>query len=109
MMMSLLCALLISAGVWLLLARGWLNIILGFALLGHGANLFIFTIGGLLPGKAPIISEHLDTLTGPVADPVPQALILTAIVIGFGMQAFLLLLFSLASRKKGGSTDELSE
>lgn len=109
MILSLMCALTIGGGVWLLLSRSWLNIILGLGLLGHGANFLILTMGGLVPGKSAFIGAGQSKINEIVADPVPQALILTAIVIGFGMQAFLLVLFSFASKSRGASTDDLSE
>jgi multicomponent Na+:H+ antiporter subunit C len=67
------------------------KLIIGIGLLGHAANLLIFTIAGLTRAGPPLISESLDNSTG-FADPLPQALILTAIVIGFAVQAFALVL-----------------
>lgn len=81
-----------AAGVYLLLQRNVVKIILGLALLGHGANLLIFTAGGLTRARAPIIAEGALSAPADTADPLPQALILTAIVIGFGVLAFLLAL-----------------
>ncbi|WP_347359002.1 NADH-quinone oxidoreductase subunit K [Bdellovibrio sp.] len=75
--LSLSIAALVAAGVWLLLSRDWLQIILGLSVLGHGVNLFILKSG---EAASP--------------DPLPQALILTAIVIGLGMTAVLLALAS---------------
>jgi multicomponent K+:H+ antiporter subunit C len=62
--------------------------VLGFGLLSHAVNCFIFVMGRLQPGAAPILSAEATTHT----DPLPQALVLTAIVIGFAMQALLLVL-----------------
>ena len=76
-----------AAGTYLLLQRALTRIIIGIALLGHGANLLLLLAGGRA-GRAPIT----DGSTGPVADPLPQALALTAIVITFGVSAFLLAL-----------------
>lgn len=81
-------ALMGGSAVYLLLRPSWVKLILGIALLGHAVNLFIFTVGGLSEGYAPILSEEVQ----PISDPLPQALILTAIVIGFGMQAFFVVL-----------------
>lgn len=81
-------ALMGGSAVYLLLRPSWVKLILGIALLGHAVNLFIFTVGGLSEGYAPILSEEVK----PISDPLPQALILTAIVIGFGMQAFFVVL-----------------
>ena len=81
-----------AAGFYMILRRSLVKVIIGLALLGHAANLFLFTVGGLTRGNVPLIGD--DTLAaGDYADPLPQALILTAIVIGFGVQAFALVLF----------------
>lgn len=76
-----------AAGVSLLLRRSLTRIVLGIALISHGANLLLLASGGRA-GRAPIVGEG----TGPTADPVPQALALTAIVISLGMTVFLLAL-----------------
>ncbi len=83
---------LFAAGVYLLLRRSLIKLIIGLILLGHGANLLIFTMGRLTRGQPPLISGEATQLTGAFADPLPQALVLTAIVIGFGLQAFALIL-----------------
>ena len=72
-----------AAGFYLLMRRSMVKLILGLVLLGQATNLLIFTLGGLMRGRAPIIGPEATQLTAPYADPVPQALILTAIVIGF--------------------------
>jgi multicomponent Na+:H+ antiporter subunit C len=61
-------------------------------LFGLATNLFIFVVGRLTRGGSPILSENNEVAVAPFADPVPQALLLTAIVIGFGIQAFALVL-----------------
>ena len=109
MSLYLLCALLCSSGVYFLLKRSWMNLVFGLALLGHAANLFIFAMGGLHLGAASFVDKNLGRVISPAADPVPQAHILTANVNGFGMQAFLLVLFSLASKDRGVDTNELPE
>lgn len=81
-----------AAGVYLILRRRLAQIIIGLGLLTNAANLLIFTAGGLVRGRSPIIPEGASTLVGEAADPLPQALILTAIVIGFGILAFALVL-----------------
>ncbi|CAN5680313.1 hypothetical protein BH10ACT3_BH10ACT3_11460 [soil metagenome] len=73
-----------SVGVYLMLHRSLTRIILGIGMLGNAVNLLIIAIGGP-PGTAPIIGRD-----GVPADPVPQALVLTAIVIGFGVTSMLL-------------------
>ncbi|HUF41047.1 MAG TPA: Na+/H+ antiporter subunit C [Verrucomicrobiae bacterium] len=77
-----------AAGLYMMMRRSILKLVLGLALLSHAANLLIFTMGGLSRAQPPIVS----TDAAAVADPLPQALILTAIVIGFGVLIFALVL-----------------
>lgn len=76
-----------TAGVYLMLDRSLTRILLGFLLVGNATNLLIFLMSGGF-GRAPIVNEE----TGEMSDPLPQAFILTAIVITFGVSAFLLAL-----------------
>ncbi len=76
-----------GCGVYLMLQRHLSRIVIGLAVLGHGANLLLLMAGGRA-GAAPITGDG----AGPYADPLPQALALTAIVITFGVSAFLLTL-----------------
>jgi multicomponent Na+:H+ antiporter subunit C len=94
-----------AAGFYLVMRRSMVKLVLGLALLGHAANLLIFTVGRLSRDGAPIVAQGAEKLVPPHADPVPQALILTAIVIGFGVQAFALVLVKRACRETG--TDDL--
>ena len=82
---SLLIGVLVSAGVFLLLSRTIIRVVLGLAFIGYGVNLAILTVAGLNQASPPLL-----TLPGPYVDPLPQALILTAIVIGFATTALLL-------------------
>lgn len=82
-----------AAGLYMLLRRSIVKVLLGLMLLGYATNLLIFTGGGLTRGAPAFIPQGAEATQSPVADPVPQALILTAIVIGFGIQAFALVLF----------------
>jgi multicomponent K+:H+ antiporter subunit C len=104
--MALLLALGIGAltgcGIWLLLRERTFDAILGLALLGYGVNLFIFAMGRLKPSAAPFASKDMALTLANAADPLPQALVLTAIVIGFAMTA-LLLAIALRSRAETGS------
>lgn len=90
-----------------LMRRNFLRMVIGFMLLSNAINLLIFTVGGLSRGASPVIPYYEKILTG-AANPLPQALILTAIVISFGITAFS---FTLAYRlyKTSGTldTDEL--
>lgn len=82
-----------ASGMYLLLRRSLVKLLIGLSLLTHATNLLIFTTGGLSHGGSPpIISPDAETLTAPAADPLPQALILTAIVISLGVMAFALAL-----------------
>ena len=85
-LVAFVAAVLFSCGTWLLMQRRLTRIIIGIGLLGHGANLLLVAGGGR-PGRAPIIGA---SGAGEFADPMPQALALTAIVITFGVTAFLL-------------------
>lgn len=82
-----------AAGIYMMLRRSLFKLILGLVLLSHGANLLIFTAAGLTRAQPPIVPPGAAAPTVPSADPLPQALILTAIVIGFGVLAFALVLF----------------
>jgi multicomponent Na+:H+ antiporter subunit C len=88
LLMALLIGVLYASGVYLMLRRNIVKLIFGLMLLGHAANLLIFTIGGLVRANPPLASAGEMTVPAGVADPVPQALVLTAIVIGFAVVAF---------------------
>lgn len=94
--MELLLALVIgglyAAGFYMMLRRSLVKLILGLALLGNAANLLIFTAGRLTRAEPPLVPPGAGVPTGLFADPLPQAMILTAIVIGFGVLAFALVL-----------------
>jgi multicomponent Na+:H+ antiporter subunit C len=79
-------------GIYLMLRRRLAQLIIGLGLLSNGTNLLIFTAGGLTRARPPVVPEGAAALQAPYADPVPQALVLTAIVIGFGLLAFSLVL-----------------
>lgn len=87
LLLPLLAAVLVAAGVYLLLSRAMLRLILGLSMFAYGANLSIFLVTGAEPLAPPLLSVE-----GPYRDPLPQALILTAIVIGFASTALLLVL-----------------
>ena len=87
---------LFASGTYLILRRGQIKLILGLALLSHGVNLLLFGSGRLTEGRPPIFLEknaYAETIASSLpADPLPQALILTAIVISFGITAFVIVL-----------------
>ena len=105
--LSLLTGLLVALGVYLLLRRSLVQVLLGIMFLSHAANLVIFVSGGLRRDVAPMIDAQGGLPVGSYADPLPQALILTAIVIGFGLLAFALALVMRAQAKLG--TDDVDQ
>lgn len=90
--MVIITGLLYAAGIFLMLRRSMVKLLLGLILVGNGANMLIFLLGGLTRGTPPVIPDDSVTISGLYADPVPQALILTAIVISFGLQSFAIVL-----------------
>ena len=91
-LLALASGVLYAAGIYLMLRRRLAQLIVGLGLLSNGTNLLIFTAGGLTRAQPPVVPEGPARLMSPYADPVPQALVLTAIVIGFGLLAFALVL-----------------
>jgi multicomponent Na+:H+ antiporter subunit C len=100
-LMAIVTGCLYAAGTYMILRRSLFKLILGLVLLSHGANLLIFTVGGLTRGHTPVIEAGKEVPNAPWADPVPQALILTAIVISFAVLAFSLTLFHRAYQTLG--------
>ena len=96
-----------AAGFYLLMRRSLVKVVIGLVLLSQAANLLIFTAGGLRSSQAPLIPAGAKVPSEGFADPLPQALILTAIVIGFGVIAFTLALFQVAYKRVG--TDDLDD
>ncbi len=96
-----------AGGLYMMMRRSIVKLIIGLALLGHASNLLIFTVGRVSRAAPPIIPEGAAALIGPSADPLPQALILTAIVIGFGVQAFAVVLIRRVYQVK--RTDDLDQ
>ena len=81
-----------AAAVWLMLSQNVVRFLFGLVLISNAANLVIFASGRLTLGAPPLIAEGADAPAGLVANALPQALVLTAIVIGFGLFAFALAL-----------------
>jgi multicomponent K+:H+ antiporter subunit C len=90
-----------TSGVWLVLRPRTFQVIIGLTLLSYAVNLFIFATGGLRIGAEPILADKVGRLAD-YADPLPQALVLTAIVISFATTA-LLLVVVLAARGLTGA------
>jgi multicomponent Na+:H+ antiporter subunit C len=82
-----------AAGLYMMLRRSLVKLIIGLVLLSHAGNLLIFTAAGLTRATPPLIGAGQTTLPDAAADPLPQALVLTAIVISFGVLAFAISLF----------------
>lgn len=97
----ILAGILVMVATYLLLSRTFLQIILGTAILSHAVHLLLITMGGLKTGAVPLLGEKAKAYT----DALPQALILTAIVISFGVTAFILVLAYRAYQELG--TDDL--
>jgi multicomponent Na+:H+ antiporter subunit C len=81
-----------AAGIYMMLRRSVVKLLIGLGLLSHAANLLIFTAGGIIRGRVPVVPDGQKQPLTEIADPLPQALILTAIVISFAVLAFALVL-----------------
>lgn len=115
---ALIIGLLFGIGTYLMLAKNMIRVVLGTALMSYGTNLMLLTSGRLKTGRAPVLGGSGKTVaaegTGGILvdgvsyiDPIPQALILTAIVIGFAVTAFIFVLAYRTVQEYG--TDNLSE
>ncbi|WP_374604115.1 Na+/H+ antiporter subunit C [Arenimonas sp.] len=88
--LSIFIGTLVAGGVYLLLRARSFDVILGLTLLSYAVNLLIFSMGRLAVAKPPILDKAIDPTLANHTDPLPQALVLTAIVIAFAMTAVLL-------------------
>ncbi|KFI31136.1 monovalent cation/H+ antiporter subunit C [Haematobacter missouriensis] len=95
--LSLAIGVLCASGIWLILRPRTYQVIIGLCLLSYGVNLFIFSMGGLRPGAPAILQKSGTVDPSLYTDPVPQALVLTAIVISFATTALFLVVL-MASR-----------
>jgi multicomponent K+:H+ antiporter subunit C len=93
---------LIGSGIWLVLRPRTFQVICGLSLLSYGVNLFIFGVGRPRVGAPPLLTKGGYVDTAAYADPLPQALVLTAIVIGFATTALFLVVL-IASRGTTGT------
>lgn len=91
-----------GSGVWLILRPRTFQVIMGFTLMSYAVNLFIFGMGRLTVGRPPVLDPTVAPDPSTLADPLPQALVLTAIVIGFATTALFLVVL-LASRGLTGT------
>ncbi|SFI97450.1 Na+/H+ antiporter subunit C [Jannaschia pohangensis] len=100
-LVALMVGALVAAAVYLMLARNVLRFLFGLILISNAANLLIFASGGLTPDSPPLIDEGAIAPAAGAANALPQALVLTAIVIGFGLFAFALVLVYRAYQTMG--------
>ncbi|WP_340012491.1 Na(+)/H(+) antiporter subunit C [Paenibacillus sp. FSL H7-0690] len=101
LIIALAIGVLFSVGVYLVLSKSLLRILLGTTLITHGVHLLLLTMSGLKTGAAPLLGEEAEAFV----DPLPQALILTSIVISFGVTAFFIVLAYRTYRSTG--TDDV--
>lgn len=87
LLLAIAIGLLVACGVYLLLRARSFTVVLGLILLSHATNLFLFASGRLATNRPPLLQ-----MTAPYTDPLPQALVLTAVVISFAMTAFVVVL-----------------
>ena len=99
--LAVMAGVLVACSVYLLLSGHALRLIFGIVLLSNAANLVIFVSGRLVRGAPPLVAPGAEGPAGVVANALPQALILTAIVIGFGLFAFALTLVFRGYRSLG--------
>lgn len=92
---------LFAAGVYLLLQRNLMRVLFGIIVLTNAVNVLLLTMGRLTRRAAALLPRGEESLAGTVANPLPQALILTAIVISFGLAAFMLALIYRAEKVFG--------
>jgi multicomponent Na+:H+ antiporter subunit C len=88
LLLAICVGLLVATGLYLLMQRSMLRLVLGLIMLGHGANLAVFVSGGLTRATPPLVATGTQAPPADAADPLPQALVLTAIVISFAVAAF---------------------
>ena len=98
---AILVGVMVAASVYLILDRNLIRFIFGLVLAGNAINLLIFTVGGLGSRRPPIIANHTPAVQETFANALPQALILTAIVIGFALLSFIFVLFYRAYQDLG--------
>ena len=108
--LAIVAGVLFAAAVYLMLRRSVLKLALGLSLLANAANLVIFVSAGLTRGEPPLVREGEVAPPAGAADPLPQAMVLTAIVISFAVLAFTLTLMHRVYQEGGSDdVDDLSE
>ena len=102
---AIVVAVLFATGLYLMLSRNTQRIVIGFIILSNAVNLLVLSASGAPENAVPPLVD--STMAGPYMDPLPQAFILTAIVIGLGTAAFLLAMAARAHKEMG--TDKLQD
>jgi multicomponent Na+:H+ antiporter subunit C len=105
--LAIVVGVLFASGLYMMLRRSIVKLIIGLSLISHGANLLIFTMSRLLHNDPVIIASDVTEAVADFADPIIQAVILTAIVIGMGLQAFALVLIKRTYQVTG--TDDVEQ
>lgn len=100
-LLAILFGVLLASAIYLLMARSLARAILGLLLLGNAANIAIIASGRILGWAPPLVPPGADALLPDASNPLPQALILTAIVISFGLTAYVMVLSWAVWRGKG--------
>ena len=109
-LLAIVVGVLFAAAIYLMLRRSVLKLALGLSLLANAANLVIFVAAGLTRGQPPLVPDGAAAPPAGAADPLPQAMVLTAIVIGFSVLAFTLTLMHRVYQEGGSDdVDDLSE
>lgn len=106
-LLAIVVGFLYGAGIFMVLRRSLVKLILGLGLLGHATNLLIFSTSTSVRGEPPLIPAGAQVLEGDFANPLAQALVLTAIVIGLASTAFAIVLTKRAYALMG--TDDIDE
>ncbi len=106
-LLAIVIGVLYAAALYMMLRRSIVKLIIGLGLFGHGASLLVFTAGGFVPGRPPLVEPGQTMPEAPFTDPLPPALILTALVINFGVLAFAMVLVKRAYQEVGN--DDLNE
>ena len=81
-----------AVGLYFMMHRSFIKLIIGIIIFAHASNLFLFVASGITRNGVPFIDPQVEASLEGMADPLPQAMILTAIVIGLGIQAFAIVL-----------------
>jgi len=106
LIISLIIGLLFSASLFLMFQKSFFKLIIGVILFGYATIFFLFTVGGVTKNAPPLLSKA-NAAVAQLADPLPQALTLTAIVISIGVQLFVIVLLKKVYEKVG--TEDLDE